>query len=88
MAKGVLSGRDFLFRRRRAYRLTFNPEEQSDQDVLADLARFCRANESTYHPDPRMSCVLEGRREVFLRIAQHLNLSEEDLWAIYGRKDA
>lgn len=88
MAEGFLKSRDFLFRRRRSYRLTFNDEEQCTLDVLADLARFCRARESTFHPDARTSLMLEGRREVWLRIAHHLNLSEEDLWQIYGRKDA
>ena len=36
------------------------------------------------HPDARVHAVAEGRREVWLRIAQHLNLSEENLWRAYG----
>jgi len=55
--------------------------------VLKDLAAFCRAEESTYHPDPRAHAVLEGRREVFLRIQSHLNLSSEDLWKKYSKKE-
>lgn len=79
--------RNFLFGRRLAYIQTFGKDNQSAQRVLADLAKFCRANLSTFNPDPRLHAVLEGRREVFLRITTHLKLSEEDLWAIYGRKD-
>lgn len=26
---------------------------------------------------------LDGRREVFLRIQQHLQLSDDDLWSLY-----
>jgi hypothetical protein len=47
--------------------------------VLADLARFCRADESTFNADPRVEGVLQGRREVWLRIAKHLNLTPDEL---------
>lgn len=51
--------------------------------VLADLAKFCRAGQSTFHPDPRVHALLEGRKEVWTRIVNHLNLSDEDLFEIY-----
>ena len=73
----------FLQRRATAYRLTFAGEGHPKR-VLADLARFCRATRSTAHPDPHMAARLDGRREVWLRIQQHLNLSEEDLFRLYG----
>lgn len=38
--------------------------------VLSDLGRFCRAKEPTWHQDPRVHALLEGRRETFLRIEQ------------------
>jgi len=79
--------RDFINGRQRAYLTTFQAENRAAQRVLADLAKFCRANQTTFHADPRLHAVLEGRREVFLRITTHLKLSEEQLWAIYGRKD-
>jgi hypothetical protein len=51
--------------------------------VLKDLARFCRANQSTtvVSPltrtvDPVASALAEGRREVFLRIVRHLYLDD------------
>lgn len=54
------------------------------EKVLADLAKFCRAHESTFHPDPRVQAALEGRREVWLRIQEHLKLDPDKLWAIYS----
>lgn len=72
----------YLAERRTAYVRTF--DTPFGAEVLADLAKFCRAQESTFHPDARVHAVAEGRREVWLRIAQHLNLSEEDLWRAYG----
>jgi hypothetical protein len=73
----------FLRSRKRAYIETF--DNPVGQKVLSDLAKFCRAHETTFHPDPRMHAVLEGRREVFLRIQKHLQLTEEQLWALHGK---
>lgn len=72
----------FLAERRTDYTRTFDTPHGAK--VLADLAKFCRAQESTFHPDPRVHAVAEGRREVWLRIQQHLNLSEQDLWRAFG----
>lgn len=72
---------DLLSRRREAYVSAF--AGPPGQKVLADLARFCRANESTFHADPRVHALAEGRREVWLRIVKHLNLSTEELMAFY-----
>jgi hypothetical protein len=78
--------RDRLRGRQHDYRLTFAGVQA--QRVLADLAKFCRAHDSTFHPDARVAAVLEGRREVWLRVAQHLQLSDEEIWSLYnGRKD-
>jgi len=78
--------RAFFNRRRTAYVNTF--ENPMGREVLADLARFCRANATTFHPDARMHAVAEGRREVWLRIAQHLNLSDDQLFELYAVKTA
>lgn len=67
---------------RRAYEYIFLGNYAA-QEVLIDLATFCRASETTFHPDARVNAVLEGRREVWLRIANHLNLSSEQLFALY-----
>ncbi len=69
--------RDFLRTRSQAYRRVF--KGVNSERVLEDLAKFCRANESTFHADPRIEGVLQGRREVWLRIAGHLNLSGDEL---------
>ena len=77
--------RQFLFSRRTAYVQTFSgPVAEA---VLKDLSRFCRANTSTFHPDPRVAAMLDGRREVWHRIQQHLRLSDADLWRLMGRPD-
>lgn len=73
----------YLQRRRTAYVRTFL-NNVFGQEVLTDLAKFCRANQSTFHPDARAHAVAEGRREVWLRIQQHLQLTDDELWAIYG----
>ena len=79
----VLASRavDYIRSRKRTYQLAFGTP--AGQDVLMDLAKFCRANASTFHEDPRLHAVLEGRREVWLRIANHLNLTTDQLYALY-----
>lgn len=73
---------DFLRRRKVDYQLTFT--SPAGQGVLYDLAKFCRADENTYNPDPRLSDILVGRREVWLRIQKHLNLTPDQLYEIYA----
>lgn len=51
--------------------------------VMADLARFCRAGHSTFHADARTHALLEGRREVWLRIRDQLDLRLDELIAKY-----
>lgn len=87
MNEVVLRLKRFIEGRRLAYNTVFPKESEASKRVLADLAKFCRANETTFHTDPRLHAVLEGRREVYLRILDHLKRTEEELWAIYGRKD-
>ncbi len=74
---------DFLKGRRQAYQQTFT-SNYAAQSVLIDLAKFCRANETTFHEDARAHAVLEGRREVWLRISNHLHLTSEQLFALYN----
>lgn len=80
---GIIDSAMRLLRHRaHAYRVTFTGPHA--EHVLADLARFCRACESTFHPDPRAHAVAEGRREVWLRLQHHLKLTDDDLWKRYG----
>lgn len=71
---------DFLRHRRQAYQLTFG--SPIGQTVLEDLAKFCRANETCFHPNSRVNAALEGRREVWLRIQTMLNLTAEQQAAL------
>ncbi len=72
--------KEFIFRRSGAYKRVFTAPQASI--VLEDLASFCRASESTFHPDARMAAMLDGRREVFLRIINHLRLTPEEVFKI------
>ena len=68
------------------YRRTFTGVPGSPVHlVLKDLARFCRAHESTFHPtNEKVADNLAGRREVWLRIQEHLNLTPDQLWELYA----
>lgn len=74
---------NFFKRRKQAYQLFKNTQEGTT--FLADLARFCRANETCVVPNDRdKTLVLEGRREVWLRIQNHFGLSPEELLRLYA----
>jgi len=73
---------EFLRGRRRDYQVSLM--SPAGQRVLQDLARFCRATETCFHEDPRIHAALEGRREVWLRIQQHLNLNPSQLYTLYN----
>jgi hypothetical protein len=73
---------DWLRQRKRAYTLALT--SPAGQEVLIDLAKFCRANETCFHEDARKHAVLEGRREVWLRVQQHLHLTTDQLMALYS----
>lgn len=83
-ADAIDRAKQFLGRRRYAYRMVFGLENVFSEEVLADLAHFCRANRSTGSPDSHVAARLDGRREVWLRIAHHINLTDEQLWTLYG----
>jgi hypothetical protein len=72
----------FLQLRKAAYQRVFDDKDQMSKAVLEDLAKFCRADETTFHADPRIHAALEGRREVYLRIQSHLKLDLETLFKI------
>jgi hypothetical protein len=68
---------ELLEQRTRAYKLCFGTP--AGKEVLKDLMRFCRANESAFDMDVRVHALLEGRREVWLRITEHFALEIEAL---------
>jgi hypothetical protein len=70
-----------LRRRGRAYRRTFAGRD--GQAVLADLRNFCCATRPSFQPgDPYATALREGRREVWLRLQMHLNMSEKQIWQL------
>jgi len=75
--------KDGLAQRQMAYKCVFEAKNQFSQTVMNDLERFCRAKESTYSPDARTHALLEGRREVYLRILEHVDLGFDQLYAKY-----
>lgn len=74
---------DFLRSRSQNYRRVFTSE--LGERVLHDLLRFAKVGEAFHHPDPAIRAMVEGRREVVFRIADHLNLSPEQLLAKYDK---
>jgi UDP-2,3-diacylglucosamine pyrophosphatase LpxH len=76
----------YLGDRKKCYQLTFKYDNPAGRQVLEDLATFCRASESCVMPgDHDRTLLLEGRREVWLRIQQHLNLSPEQLAQLFTK---
>jgi hypothetical protein len=85
LAEAILAAKHYLWRRQGDYRSTFRAP--TARTVLEDLARFCYAHESTFHPDPRIHAAREGKREVWLRITQHLNLTPDELWLLFDGRE-
>lgn len=77
-----LSARDELqiglAERKRAYVGVFG-EHPFSKILLADLRRYCRGDISTFNSDPRIHAFLEGRRDVYQRIIDHIEKSEDQL---------
>jgi hypothetical protein len=67
-----------------SYRTAFDQAQFENRAVLTDLALFCRMFTTTEEPgqkeDPR---VLEGRRQVFLRIQEHLQFDHNQLYQLH-----
>ncbi len=75
---------EILSDRQRAYMLALKTD--AGAAILADLAPFCRANETCVVPGDRdRTYVLEGRREVWLRIRAHLDLNNDQLIQYFTR---
>lgn len=72
---------------KRCYTEIFGAESLASKAVRADLKKFCRETTSTFHPDARVHALLEGRREVALRIQDFLELNVDQLVLKYGGVD-
>ena len=74
----------FFTERKTAYQLTFS--SPAGKAVLDDLKVFCRGRETCVVPGNRdATYVLEGRRETYLRIQDHLELTAEQLIKLYSK---
>ncbi len=73
---------EFLSWRKRSYQQKF-PNRASDT-ILMDLARFCHVNEDCPYTDPFKLGEWLGMQKVFRRISRHLELSTEELFALYS----
>lgn len=74
----------FLGLRKKSYQSIFGPAGAAGSDAIMDLAKFCRAFDTCIvRGDRDQTLVLEGRREVWLRIQQHLHLQPDELAALY-----
>lgn len=86
--------KNLFMKRRTAYRNLFRPAEdgtlsQSARIVLKDLKAFCRANTATFtQGDPHTTSLLEGRREVFNRISNYVNMTDEEFARLTKEPDA
>lgn len=78
------AARGLVSRRRTSYVMTF--KNGPGFEVLEDLARFCRAGQTPFHPNQRLNDIMIGRHEVWMRIQQHLQLSDDELWALFAPK--
>ena len=72
----------FIRERKASYLETFGAAGASA--AMLDLAAFCRAGATTFHPDSHVHALIEGRREAWLRIQDHLTLTDEELLRRYG----
>lgn len=70
-----------------AYNRVFDRQSVYTETVLKDLAKFCRAHQTTFLPDPRAHAVLEGRREVWLKIQEYLQMTPEEIYKLHTIKE-
>jgi hypothetical protein len=85
LASSIEQAKAYLATRRMNYVRTF--DGHPGKMVLADLARFCRANASTFHEIPAVQSKMDGRREVWIRIQHHLRLNDFELWQLFSEGD-
>ena len=70
-----MANMDGWFRsRRHNYAICFGSPE--GRAVLADLAKFCNANQPTFDPNPHVAAYNEGLRRVYLRIKSISGMSD------------
>ena len=76
-AEDAVRLRDATADLQKAYMMAF--AGAAGEAVLGDLSRFCRADEPCFMENDRYHALLEGRREVWLRIQHYMKLPIEEL---------
>lgn len=76
-----------LRRRAEAYRRVFGGlDELGDKKlVLDDLFNFCKFGDTPFHTDERIHVLLTGRYEVARRVADHMQLTYDELLLKYSK---
>ena len=72
--------REFWMQQKQIYHRAFMP---LDSLLMKDVSRFCKVKVTVARDNPNLTYLLEGRRQFFLRIQQHLELDEEALAALF-----
>lgn len=63
----------------RAYAMALNPDSIDGGLILADLAHYCRAGQTSFVPgDPHQTAFNEGARDAFLHVAEMVGLTPND----------
>ncbi len=66
-----------------AYRARLSPDDAAARLILADLATYCRAGQTSFVPgDPHQTAFNEGARDAFLHIAELAGLKPADFPAL------
>lgn len=66
----------------RAYQVVFGTPD--GRLVLGDLIAYCHGRKSEFDPDDRVHAFNSGKRAVLMRIAEFVNLSLEEIYALRG----
>src|SRR5271157_1955577 len=84
-AEEVRSTLNFLEERKLAYSLTFGGVSESKEAtryVLKDLAKFCFFSRADFDADALKLARIAGRKDVLLRIVQHMQLPVTELFRL------
>lgn len=72
-----------LREKKKSYQSLFGPKGLLESEAMMDLAWFCYAFRTTKEPGTDM-LINEGRRQVWMRIQEYLNLEPDEIVQLYG----